>query len=233
MSVVLLLCIYTLAVFAFQGVVPNKELQANSGNILAYIGSRLAGSFWSKVMILAVLGGTLASLQAAIVSSSRIAFAMGRDAVFPRWFAAVNPRTRTPWNATLLFGALNILFLWGNLEIGPIGNALSNIVSTLGLYAAIFYALTGAAAIWFYRRVITASGRNLAFAVLPAIGVAFLLYVIVYSLTNGVLNSVEIGFGVGLAVLGLALAVVSRLAGRSAYFETQPAAEGADPATEA
>ena len=37
-------------------------------------------------MIVAVLGGTLASLLAAIVSASRISFAMGRDRVFPRWF---------------------------------------------------------------------------------------------------------------------------------------------------
>ena len=35
-------------------------------------------------MIVAVLGGTLASLQAAIVSSGRISFAMGRDRVFPQ-----------------------------------------------------------------------------------------------------------------------------------------------------
>jgi amino acid transporter len=42
-------------------------------------------------MIVAVLGGTLASLLAAIVSAGRISFAMGRDRTFPRWFAAVNP----------------------------------------------------------------------------------------------------------------------------------------------
>ena len=43
-------------------------------------------------MIVAVLGGTLASLQAAIVSSGRISFAMGRDRVFPKFFDNVHPR---------------------------------------------------------------------------------------------------------------------------------------------
>jgi amino acid transporter len=228
LSVVLLLCIYTFAVFSFQGVVSNKQLQANSGNILAYIATKLAGSGWEKVMILAVLGGTLASLQAAIVSSSRIAFAMGRDAVFPRWFSGINPRTLTPWNATILLGVLNILFLWGNLEIGPIGSALANIVSTLGLYAAIFYALTGAAAIWYYRRVITANGRNLLFGALPAIGVLFLVFVIVYSLSTGVLNGVEIGFGVGLAVLGIVLALLSRGVGNAPFFHQRSESYGAE-----
>ena len=55
---------------------------------------------------------------------------MGRDRTFPRWFANVNPRFRTPWNATILFGLLNIVFLWGTTLIGSIGKALSDIVSS-------------------------------------------------------------------------------------------------------
>ena len=100
-------------------------------------------------MIVAVLGGTLASLLAAIVSAGRISYAMGRDRTFPRWFANLNPGFRTLWNATILFGLLNILFLWGTTLAGPIGKALSGIVSTLGLIAAIFYLLTAGAAVWY------------------------------------------------------------------------------------
>jgi amino acid transporter len=77
------------------------------------VGDLIGGTGWGNVMIVAVLGGTLASLLAAIVSAGRISYAMGRDRTFPRWFANVNPRFRTPWNATILFGLLNILFLWG------------------------------------------------------------------------------------------------------------------------
>ncbi len=84
LSVVLLFFIYSFAVFAFQGVVPADALQKNSGNILSYIGQVLGGSVWAKVMVIAVLGGTLASLQAAIVSSSRIGFSMGRERVIPQ-----------------------------------------------------------------------------------------------------------------------------------------------------
>jgi amino acid transporter len=87
-------------------------------------------------MIVAVLGGTLASLQAAIVSSSRISFAMGRDRVFPHWFGVISEKHRTPWNATILLGLLNVVFLWASTLIGPIGQALGDIVDTLGLMAA-------------------------------------------------------------------------------------------------
>ena len=89
-------------------------MQANEANILAFVGDKIGGSFWKNVMIVAVLGGTLASLQAAIVSSGRISFAMGRDRVFPRFFDNVHPRWRTPWNATILLGLLNVVFLWGD-----------------------------------------------------------------------------------------------------------------------
>ena len=63
-------------------------------------------------MIVAVLGGTLASLLAAIVSAWRISFAMGRDGVFPRWFGVVNARVPRPVERHYVVGLLNVVFLW-------------------------------------------------------------------------------------------------------------------------
>ena len=75
---------------------------------------KIGGGFWKNVMIVAVLGGMLASLQAAIVSSARISFAMGRDRVIPSWFGAVSEKYQTPWNATILLGLLNgVEEVWG------------------------------------------------------------------------------------------------------------------------
>jgi hypothetical protein len=61
-SVVILYVIYTVVILALQGVAPNKAMQDNAGNILAYVGDLIGGGFWKNVMIVAVLGGTLASL---------------------------------------------------------------------------------------------------------------------------------------------------------------------------
>ncbi|MHB1615503.1 MAG: APC family permease [Actinomycetes bacterium] len=233
LSVVLLFLIYSLGVFAFQGVVPDKTLQANSGNILSEIGQVLGGGFWAKVMIIVVLGGTLASLQAAILSSSRIGFAMGRERVLPSWLARTHQRWRTPITATVLFGLLNVVFLWASLQITSIGGALSDIVSTLGLFAAIFYALTAAAAVWYYRRVIRRDATTLVIGgVLPALGAAFMAFVVVYSLATHVLNGVELATGVGLVVVGILAAGASRVVGRSAFF-TGPRQVFAEPAADA
>jgi amino acid transporter len=194
-------------------------MQNNAANILAYVGDLIGGTGWGNVMIVAVLGGTLASLLAAIVSAGRISYAMGRDRTFPRWFANVNPRFRTPWNATILFGLLNIVFLWGTTLVGSIGKALSDIVSTLGLIAAIFYLLTASAAVWYFRRRIMSSAADFFLGgFLPGLGAAFMLFVIVYTLEQNELNGVQLGFGFGLAAVGLVLSFVSQYVGKSRFF---------------
>ena len=125
---------------------------------------------------------------------------MGRDRVIPAWFGGVSSRYRTPWNATILFGLLNAVFLWGSTLISSVGPALSDIVGTLGLMTAIFYLLTATTAIWCYRHRITASVSDFVIGgLLPGLGAAFMAFVVIYSLASGSLNGVEIGFGVGLS----------------------------------
>ncbi len=221
-SVVLLFVIYSVSVLAFQGIAPIQDMQDHAANILAFVGGeRIGGGFWANVMIVAVLGGTLASLLAAIVSASRIGFAMGRDRVVPPWLARVSGKYGTPLNATILFGLLNIAFLWGGSTlIGAVGEALANIVSTLGLMAAIFYLLTAVTAIWCYRRQIVSSAKDFVIGggLMPGLGAAFMAFVVVYSITSGSLNGIELGFGVGLALVGLLLSVISAKVGKAPFY---------------
>ena len=226
-SVILLFVIYSVAVLAFQGIAPNGDMQTNAGNILAFVGDKIGGGFWKNVMIVAVLGGTLASLQAAIVSSARISFAMGRDRVIPSWFGAVSEKYRTPWNATILLGLLNIVFLWASTLISTIGQALSDILSTLGLMAAIFYLLTAGTAVWYYRRQITSSAANFFLGgVLPGLGAAFMAFVVIYSVVTGSLNGVEEFWGLGLALLGLALSFISSRVGKASFYSDPSVSHG-------
>ena len=233
LSVVILFFIYSFVIFSFQGIAPFGTMQANEANILAFVGDTIGGSFWKNVMIVAVLGGTLASLQAAIVSSGRISFAMGRDRVFPKFFDSVHPRWRTPWNATILLGLLNVVFLWGTTLFSSIGTALDNIVSTLGIMAAIFYMLTAFTAIWFYRSVITRSAGNLILGgILPGFGAAFMAFVIVYSLATGQLTTTNMIFGFGLALVGLILSFVSKGVGHAKFY-TDPSTSFGDKVDQA
>jgi amino acid transporter len=218
-SIIVLFVIYAGVIFCLQGVASNSAMQSNTANILAYVGNLIGGGGWKQVMIVAVLGGTLASLLAAIVSASRISFAMGRDRVFPRWFGGINDKYGTPWNATILFGLLNVAFLWASTLIGSIGKAFADIVAALGLMAAMFYLLTAGTAVWYYRRVIMRSTSNFILGgVLPSLGAAFMAFVIIYTLAKGLLNGVQIGFGFGLAAVGLVLSFISKAVGRSPFY---------------
>ena len=229
-SVIILFAIYSVAVLAFQGVAPMADMQSNAGNILAFVGERIGGGFWKNVMIVAVLGGTLASLQAAIVSAARISFAMGRDRVFPGWFGEVSAKYRTPLNATLLLGLLNVVFLWGATLISSVGTALADIVSTLGLMAALFYLLTAGTAVWYYRRSILSSAGNFFIGgVLPGLGAAFMAFVVIYSLVTGSLNGLEEIWGLGLTAVGLLLSFISAKLGKSPFY-TDPSVSHGDTA---
>ena len=101
-SVVILLFIYSLITFAYQGIVSRSELQNSAGNALAVIAGRLLPGPGSLVLSLVVLLGTIACLQAAVVSSSRLGLAMAEDRVMPSFFRIVHPRTGSPWAVTLL-----------------------------------------------------------------------------------------------------------------------------------
>lgn len=229
-SVIILFGIYSVAVLAFQGVAPIADMQNNAGNILAYVGQKIGGGFWKNVMIVAVLGGTLASLQAAIVSAARISFAMGRDRVIPGWFGEVSSRFRTPLNGTVLLGLLNVVFLWAATLISTVGSALADIVATLGLMAALFYLLTASTAVWYYRRSITSSlGNFFVGGVLPGLGAAFMAFVVVYSLATGSLNGVEEIWGLGLALLGVILSFISAKRGKAPFY-TDPSVSHGDTA---
>ncbi len=232
-SVVLLFAVYSIGVIALQGVAPFSAIQSNSSDVLAFVGRRIGGTFWENVMIVAVLGGTLASLQAAIVSAARISYAMGRDRVIPSWFSQVSATYRTPMNATILVGTLNVLFLWGSTLVGSIGTALSDVVSTLGLMAAMFYLLTAATAIWCYRRSILASASNFVIGgVLPAFGAAFMTFIIVYELATNALNGIELSFGFGFAGLGLIISVISSRVGKAPFYSDPSTSMGASAEAE-
>jgi hypothetical protein len=119
------------------------------------------------------------------------------------------------------------VFLWGTTLIGSIGKALADIVSTLGLIAAIFYLLTASAAVWFYRRTIMSSASNFFLGgFLPGLGAAFMLFVIIYTLQQGSLNGVQLGFGFGLAAVGLVLSFVSQYVGKSPFYSDPTTSAG-------
>ena len=208
-SVVILLFVYGLITFAYQGVLSRSELQSSAGNALAVIAERLMPGPSSLLLSLVVLLGTVACLQVAIVSSSRLGFAMAEDRVMPAFFRIVHPRTGSPWAVTLFMGGINLVFLvLTAFEAGGTREVLSNIASALGIIASLFYALTAIAAVWQYRAVLFKNAGNFALGGLwPALGAISLLTIVVEAVLTRAVSTTVLWAGLGATAVGLPIAL--------------------------
>jgi amino acid transporter len=223
-SVVMLAVIYSVTTFAFQAVLPPIELESHAGDALSAVSARLLDGPWKILMALVVLTGTLATLQAAVISAARMGLAMARDRVMPGFFTRTRADGTTPWAATLTMSAVNLVLLALSLGTGTIGGALTNAASSLGLISIVFYGITAAAAL---RQQLSAirSGRAdwIMGGVFPLIGVLFSASVLVGSLWTGAVGGVVVLYGLGSIALGAVAALALKLSGAAFFREGTPA----------
>ncbi|HEY4445311.1 MAG TPA: APC family permease [Steroidobacteraceae bacterium] len=207
-SVVMLALVYSLVTFAFQSVLSPAEIQAHAGDVLSAVSGRLLRKPWDSVMALVVLTGTLATLQAAVVSAARVGLAMSRDRVMPAFFQRRSAGSASPWAATLTMSAINLLLLALALGTSTIAAALTNAASSLGLISIVFYGITAAAALWQQRTTLRSSAGNLILGgVLPLIGVAFSAWVLIESLSTGAVTTPVMLYGLGSILAGAIVAL--------------------------
>jgi basic amino acid/polyamine antiporter, APA family len=123
-SVIIATVIYVATMFVFTGVVGEEALQAERPLVEA--GKVVWGSSGKIMLLVGGLLATASSANAAIMSSSRINFAMGRDRLLPSWFGAIGDKHHTPHNAIFITGGLAIvLAVTGAAEVlAEIGSAL-------------------------------------------------------------------------------------------------------------
>ena len=220
-SVVMLALVYSLVTFAFQSVLSPGEIQAHAGDVLSAVSGRLMHKPWDSVMALAVLTGTLATLQAAVVSAARVGLAMSRDRVMPKFFQRLSAGSASPWAATLTMSAINLLLLALALGTSTIAAALTNAASSLGLISIVFYGITAAAALWQQRTTLASSAGNLILGgALPLIGVAFSVWVLIESLSTGAVTVTVMLYGLGSIFAGAIVALfLHRIMGVS-FFDS-------------
>jgi amino acid transporter len=254
-STFLLLATYTLvavSAVAFAGVgeegigLGNPD---NAADAFAAIGPDLFGdSFIGKIgiMLLAasILTSASASTQTTILPTARTTLSMGVYKALPASFAKIHRKYLTPTTATIVMGAVSILFYVLFTLVSP--NLLSALIGSVGLMIAFYYGLTGFACTWFYRKDLTKSVRDLVMrGIVPLLGGIILLVIFVYGLiqyakvdwlTDDDGNNVTIfGFGavavvgIGALVLGVVMMVVWWLASPD-YFHgiTLPRRSSAD-----
>lgn len=171
LSTVILLVTYALVIMASQsyaGVGTHGIGLGNSSNendVINVLGTSVFGTsgigwFMTKLLLLMVLTSAAASTQTTILPTARTTLSMATYKAIPSAFGRVHKRFLTPSVSTLAMGAVSI-GLYAVLNYRAHGNVIADSVTALGMMIAFYYGLTGFACVWYYRKTLTESSRNL------------------------------------------------------------------------
>jgi amino acid transporter len=209
------------------------EIEGNSGNVLARLGDVILPGPGGKLLIIAVMLSTIATLETTLIQVSRSLFAMGRDNTVPKAFGRVHPIRQTPVFATGVVAVVSLVLFAVSNFLGSVADVLSAAISALGLQISIYYGLAALAVVFAYRRVLFRSVSNLIFIGLwPLLGAVFMFWVLIESLPT--LDATTKVVGLGAMALGL-IPLVWYWAKGVGYYRTRPletfdALEEASPA---
>jgi amino acid transporter len=187
-STVILLVTYALVIFSMQSFAGTGTKGnglgniANAGDVLsiqghAVFGNGTIGNIFYHLLLVMVLSSAAASTQTTILPTARTTLSMAAYRAIPKSFAKIHPRFLTPTISTIVMGLVSIAFYasvnYASNGIGVIGDA----VTAIGMYIAFYYGLTGFACVWYYRRNLTSSVRNLLMqGILPGAGATILWF---------------------------------------------------------
>jgi len=199
----------------------------NASDTLSILGDPVVGGALAVVLLLAISSSSLASVLTCLAPTARGLLAMAFYRALPQRLARVHERYRTPWVATLVIGVGGFGIYLAMMLLSQ--NSLADMVASLGLATAFYYAVTACACVWTYRRTLLASARNFwlrgAFPLLGAVAMTWAftqsaidMYAPSYGKTHfGPVGGVFI-LGIGLLLLGIPVAAFSAMAGGRDFF---------------
>ncbi len=241
LSTVVLLVIYLLVAVAAQAYAGDGTTgiglgnEENTDDVLSGIGNAVLGGFWGKALILAVLSSAAASAQTTILPTARTTLSMAAYKALPATFGRVSRRFQTPTVSTWGMGIVSVLF-YAALTLYNEGNALFDLILSIGLLIAFYYGLTGLASAWHFRHELRNDAKTLWLkGILPALGGVILLAAFVksaidmYQPDSSYTQPFGIGgqfvLGIGSIVVGIVLMIVWNVMA-PAYFRGGTMREG-------
>jgi len=188
LSTLILLVTYvgvTVAAMAYAGLGESGLGLGNEDNaedVFFALKDVLFGPF-AWLLVVAVMVSAVSSTQTTILPTARGTLAMAAYKALPKRFGMVHPRWKTPAFSTIVMGAVSVFFYVLLTIISE--DFLSDSILSLGLAIAFYYAITGYACIWFFRRELFASVYNVVFKlVFPLLGALMLTAAFVFSVVD-------------------------------------------------
>ncbi|MEV7144883.1 APC family permease [Streptomyces sp. NPDC093084] len=191
--------VFTIAVNV---ILSSRQIAANDANVLAVLGDEVAPGWGGKLLVVAVMLSTIATLETTLIQVTRSLFAMGRDRTMPAALGKVHRTWNTPYVAIAVVGAVALVMFIASNALGSVGEILSDAISAIGLQIAVYYGLAGLAVVVAYRKMLFRSAGNfLLGGVWPLLGAVFMFWIFVESLSE--LSAAAITIGVGGLAVGL------------------------------
>ncbi len=238
-GVIIVFLLFEVFTIAIQVVLPAKTIQNSNGDLLGILGNELWPGIGGKILIIAVMLSTIATLETTLIQVTRSLFAMGRDHTIPLRFGRAHKRWRTPAFATIIVTGVSVILFIGSNFLPSVGQILTDAIDSISLQIAFYYALAAVAVVVAYRRIIFKSVRNFIFIGLwPAVGGLFMIWIFIQAIPT--LDGVVLAIGIGALAVGIIPMIIFWRKG-AAYYSRRPlelpdelaAATAADPVIEA
>jgi len=199
-------------------VMTSGAIHHHSADVLGVLGEILWPGLGGRLIVLAVVLSTVATLETTIVQVTRTLFAMGREGSLPKSLGAIDQVRRTPLRATVVVGVVPLLLFVAAAFVGSVSQVLTDAINAVGLQICIYYSLAGFAVIVAYRRELRRSWQMALFAgVWPFVGAVFMVAIFVVSLPT--LNTATLVVGFGALGIGVVPLLAARYSDRRATPE--------------
>jgi amino acid transporter len=196
---------------------------ANAADILQVLGQNIWHGMPGKLIVVAVLLSTVATLETTLIQVTRTLFVMGRDKTLPAVLGTTHPTRKSPLAATAVVAVLSLAMFVGSQYIGSISTILNDGYAAIGIQICFYYGLAGLAVVILYRKHLFRSVTNFIFMGLwPLLGSLFMIFILIKDLPT--LDMTTKLIGVGAMALGLIPMSYYALVKKSPYFK-MPARE--------
>lgn len=220
LGVIIVFLLFEVFTIGINVMMTGDQIAASSDNVLGALGEVIWPGIGGKILIIAVMLSTIATLETTLIQVTRSLFAMGRDKTLPAAFGRAHKKWQTPAFATAVVALVSLVLFIGSNFLGSVGDILSDAISSIGLQIAFYYCLAALAVVVAYRRLIFKSWKNFIFIGLwPGLGAIFMGWIFVVSIPD--LGPVVVGIGLGTLALGLIPMFIYWRKG-SPYFTRRP-----------
>ncbi len=222
-GVIIVFLLFELFTIAINMDMTPSQISNSSSNVLEAFGQVVGHGVGAKLMIIAVMLSTIATLETTLIQVTRSLFSMSREQTLPKPFGKLHPQWKTPAFATAVIVVIAlVLFSVSNLIGGSVDNIMSDAIDAIGLQIAVYYSLAGFAAVIGFRRLLLKSLFNFVFmGIFPLFGACFMVFIFIESIATSYVTTVQICIGVGAMAIGVIPAVYYYVKG-SAYLHEKP-----------